>query len=428
MGKLKRADIDTLIMFLILVVISSASVITDSNYSIMLVTIVLFLLVKKDRVIRPSILVILGIIVAINLSTMVVFSTKLELLRVINFICSPILLSYFTVLYFGVSFWRKFENLVYFLTILSLIIYPLDLLFPSVFNGLAVVFKYLTSEKFAGLEYYWSSLVYVHNANAVEIVGFRNSGFMWESGAFAFILVVCIAVNWLVNGVKFTNKRFVIYSIALLTTASTAGYLAYLALLAGAIFNERRNILVYISLIPLTFLIIYIYNTSTFLGEKILAYYGSVEVDYVDFITEEFNAPKLNRFMYMKYQFIEVMKYPWGFGIFNSTDIKSIWNYVGVGGVADMIFMYGIPLFIVIQWYILKFFKVIGKGKIKPLTIGSYIALLIMMFSNPISRNIIVYIILFTPIIISYKTFNLYEHLCNLNLSISRRISPHKQN
>lgn len=413
------------IIFIIIVIISSASIITDSNYMMMILTLLLFILVKKDRVVKPIIFILVGGIIAINLITMVLFETQIELLRIINFIISPVLLSYFIVLYFGVSFWNKFESIVFKLTCLSLVLFLLDILFPNIFYSLSSVFKYITSDSFKQ-EHYWTSFFYVHCCDTRNILDIRNAGFMWEPGAFAFILILCISINWLRYGVSYKSKRFIIYSIALISTFSTSGYLAYAILFVSSFFSERRNILAYLLLLFLIFGALQLYSEVDFLGAEISRYIDALELDYTDYTTEGFSATKLNRFMYAKYQLIEIFKHPFGYGIFRATDIKSMWDFVGVNGLTDMLFMYGIPMFALIMYVIFNFFKTIGRNKITPIVIGSFAAVLIMIFSNPVSHNPIVYIIIFTPLLISSKTFKIYEYLSNINISIPRRISPNK--
>lgn len=104
----------------------------------------------------------------------------------------------------------------------------------------------------------------------------RNSGMFWEPGAFAgyIIFAYLLFVNELGTLWKRYKKRCIILLIALLTTASTTGYVVG-AMIAVAYFAQRiRNKLVlgmaYLVIIPMLY---WVYTQADFLGEKITQEY-----------------------------------------------------------------------------------------------------------------------------------------------------------
>lgn len=422
-----KRKFDNIILFLSIVVISGASIIEDSNYSMLLFNAILFVLTKKERLLNPKIWGFIGITIIINFLTIFIFSTQTELLRIINFILSPILFSFLLLTYFGLSFWEKLEIIVYKLSILSLIIYPLNVLFPNFFSSMWDVFRHLTSSMFKDY-HYWTSLFYVHCIDLTHstIYEARNSGFMWEPGAFSYILILMISFNLIKSNVNFRDRKFIIYSIALLTTFSTSGYIAYFVIILTAIISKYKSVFVYVVAFFLIVGALIIYQNVDFLGSKIDGYFGSYERDYTNFVTEGFNAAKLDRFLFFKYQLIEVLNYPFGYGVFRPTDIESMWNFVGVNGLSDLLFTFGFPVFIFMQFYTYSFFKVFYKNKFNLMIIGIYAANLISLFSNPLARSPITFLIFFTPFIFSKKDYLIYEYFRNINLPISRGFSSNK--
>ena len=69
----------------------------------------------------------------------------------------------------------------------------------------------------------------------------RNSGFMWEPGAFAAMLIFPIYIQFQINNFKF-DRRIIIFLIALLTTTSTMGYIAIILLLIFYLQNTGKKL------------------------------------------------------------------------------------------------------------------------------------------------------------------------------------------
>jgi hypothetical protein len=68
----------------------------------------------------------------------------------------------------------------------------------------------------------------------------RNSGFMWEPGAFAAMLLFPIYIQFQSNGFKI-DKQIIILIIALLTTISTMGYIGFLLILFVYQLNNKKK-------------------------------------------------------------------------------------------------------------------------------------------------------------------------------------------
>lgn len=85
---------------------------------------------------------------------------------------------------------------------------------------------------------------------------YRNSGFMWEPGAFAAMLLFPIYIQLQINNFKI-NRKLIILIIALLTTLSTMGYFGFIILLLYYQLNSGKkfSILLFPVLLTVSFFI-----------------------------------------------------------------------------------------------------------------------------------------------------------------------------
>ena len=113
---------------------------------------------------------------------------------------------------------------------------------------------------------------------------FRNSGFMWEPGAFAAMLLFPIYIQLQTNNFNI-DRKLIILVIALLTTISTMGYLALIILLFYYQLNARNkfSILIFPLLI---FSSIYIFQQDFVLNKIQLEIEGQDLVDYYVYSTD----------------------------------------------------------------------------------------------------------------------------------------------
>jgi len=393
------------IVFIVIVIISNASILSNKYLVLVFDILFLFLLLKKGFIKTNIILFFLWTL--INILVIYNFNVKVEYLRIATSFILLLFLPYFALSICKNKFWIYFEKISFYLSFISIFLFILNILFPSFFDHLLKVFKILTDDKFYsefGQQTYWTSLIYVHMDNSFY-GEFRNAGYMWEPGAFAWMIILSISIYWLRDGVQL-SKHFFVYLIALLTTLSTSGYIAITVLISGAIISKRK--LSYIILIiPFLVFVVPFLNEANFVGGEIRGYVSSYESDYIDFTVTGFNAAKLDRFLFAKYQLIEVLKYPLGFGIYKPLDIQTMWDFVGVNGLTDLLFMWGVPCFILLMVFLWRYFTSLSLVQHSIfLYIAIFISNLMMIFSNPAASNPIIYFMLFTPLMqINFKSY-----------------------
>ena len=119
----------------------------------------------------------------------------------------------------------------------------------------------------------------------VDVLGvgiLRNSGLYHEPGAFAYFLIIAIGINTILQQNIMNNKN-IIMIIMIITTFSTAGYLALFVLLVFMIIDSNIHGGIKIFLIPSIIVLIFIsYTQIDFMQDKIVASYEDQRLTQVD--------------------------------------------------------------------------------------------------------------------------------------------------
>lgn len=392
--------ISNLIILFILLYISQSSIIYSIQFLFIFFLFLLFIYFMRQRKNDSIILIILLTWIILSSLAFFIFGVEYKEFRILVVSIELILLPYLILRIIGRSFWDKFENITFILTTISLPIYTVHLFYPGLFNNLGKIFKPVTRDIFYTLSnselsyYYWSSFIYVNTSGGGEI---RNSGFMWEPGAFAMIIIWAIVYNMLTKGKKI-DRRFIIYAVALATTQSTAGYLAFFLIIIAFYFNKKTAINIIMATTLTLIFLQYVYKLD-FLGPKINSYIEAYQTRDLTY-NEYYHAIKVNRFMIVYYDVIKVIKYPFGYGVVTGEDFSSEIQIVGVNGLSSLLVMWGVPIFIFILILIMRYINLINVYNYsKRVVYFMLIGILLMFFSNPIQNNIFVYLIIFTPLI-----------------------------
>ncbi len=162
------------------------------------------------------------------------------------------------------SFLNTFLRLLFFLTVVSLFFYLFFLLFPSIEETLFVN-KHIWDNP-ATHEYKKSLIIYnifrepLFGIEALGLFGLpRNSGPFWEPGAFGGYLTIGVAFELILF--RRFSRRMLVFLLALVTTFSTAGYLAVsVFFLLYFIFletNKKRKILIFPVLVAISIFLLF---------------------------------------------------------------------------------------------------------------------------------------------------------------------------
>ncbi len=393
-------NISCVILALYTILMISATTNLTNNY-VALIIILIFtfkyiLKIKKNMI--PVILLFIAWII-INLTVLIIFkrdvSYKTILSTGINYILYPAIL----LDVYGRKFIDTLESIVFYLTALSLPLYILNMLFLDYFNSLRSVFCYITRPVFLKIINYWSAAIYVNarEESYGSLTVLRNHGFMWEPGYFATIIIIFLCYRWLKKGIKY-DYIFFICAIAIITTFSTSGYFALLTLLlAGQLKKISFKRILIIGIILFLF-VNYIFRLE-FLGGKINTYVEDVKNDLFVY-APEYSSVKLNRFGIALYDLSRVAHYPFGFGVADAVAFEDV-DVVGVNGISGLLRMWGVVIFIYFMILIYKYHIYIANNKLSTYQIiFLYTAFMVVLFSQNLQYNVLLYLIILYPIMI----------------------------
>ena len=405
--KLKRKNLDYVLIIFVIIHFASATILNNRYLIFSLGITLLILHVSSNKFFPISFLYLVFIWVLVNFANMFYFGTEIMLFRLVIITVNLLFLPYLLISYIGEGFWKKFEAVIYFLTLISLPLYLLNLVFLSLFNNMQYIFKFITIPSFLVNPNFWSAGIYV---NAVSDNGYgvnRNNGFMWEPGAFAMIIIWAMIYNRSSSVTKLSTK-FWIYLIALITTFSTAGYLAFMFVISGFYTKQLSLVKALFLGIPILLIAAYVYRLD-FISAKLSDNLDVYQENTINFSQlSESNVVKVNRFQGGQQSLLRTFQYPIGYGIVSQTDFMDEMIY-GTNGLGSLLEMWGVVGFIFLMVMLWKYLHVIQKHEIGRISmLLFFIALLIMFFSNPVQRSIFVYLLFLYPIF--YRGTRIYKY------------------
>jgi len=256
-----------------------------------------------------------------NLTTTLGFYTRL-------------LLGYFVVAAIGRNFFTLFENLVYKLTLIGLPFYVLGNLMPEAMialHNLLGTFPsiFQTSDVVTGYQQQPvdSFLIYSFWIDRLD----HNQGFMWESAAYAGVLLLAIFVRLTLDNYT-GSMRLLVFVIALLTTKSATGYVASLVVFAYYLTNVNWNkrVMMGLFLVPVFATVL----SVDYVYDKVVA-----ETERGDYQTEGGGNSRLSSFIW---DFRDFVEHPiLGIGIFGDNRKTGYNQENSVNGVSDTFVRFG---------------------------------------------------------------------------------------
>lgn len=308
-----------------------------------------------------------------------------------------ILLAYLILKTVGRSFFEKWYGICFVLSCIALAIYPFLFFFHDSFYTLSPYLDFMTQrEQLANGG--WYIVIYMFNGWG----GIRNSGFMWEPGAFSCMLIFMIFYRFWRNGVKI-DGHIVVLVLNLITTYSTSGYLALFFVVLYYVFMNKTLLQSKISiiLIPLVLTLLlygayYVYNTFDFMSNKIERY-----IELGEGISYSYSSDRMrtNRLGYFTLALKRIMEWPLGYGVVVSDyDIRRFGvSITAPNSIATIIQEWGILGILMLGYSIKKF----GDLQYKRTNFNSLfiVALFIVLFSNPMTVRTFIYVLFFYPFV-----------------------------
>ena len=294
-------------------------------------------------------------------------------------------LAYMIMSLLGNEFFYTLDKWLYKLSILSLPLFILEIIYRPLFFRIAPYLNFATGEE-QRLAGGWYGGFYTFNAWAAG----RNSGFMWEPGGFAFILIFLIIFRFYQNSFKF-DKHIIVYFICLATTLSTAGILVgFILLLTYLISKSKYGLPILIIPLSIYIFISYIWGLE-FMGPKIMSYINSITRTWEWSFGSEYTL-RLNRMGIFYHALQQSFKYPLGHGVFPVLGFIEEFgeNVSGPNTYARLLVKWGWIGFILFITGIFNTAKKMFRNYNNIIQILIAMSIILILFSNTLDNNLIV--------------------------------------
>lgn len=387
------------IYLIILITANCLAIITDwFLMGLFLLTFMIFALEKKkfDKII----IYILSAWLCINFISYIINQTTFSTWTFTGFIIK-MLYPYFIVKIIGDTFFEKLEKIIFILTCISLPLFTIQILFPEFCHMFNSLFKNITSDEMI-TKNGWYGIIFRIDGSATD----RNAGFMWEAGAFAFMLLLALIYRILRFGL-IIDLKIAIYTIALITTFSTMAYIG-LAILLIAYITSSKKVGILFFTIPLVFLYINFVKDMDFMLPKINNYILTLGQSYTP---EGQYYLKVNRIAYIMFALEQSLHWPLGYGVVPSKYMYTDYNNTaleGVGTIAQLLIYWG---WIGVAFFISAIYKYLKNLQLRTdhkLLISGVVILIIAFFSNPFEKSPMLYSIIFYPFLFKNKLLKKY--------------------
>ncbi len=355
-------------------------------FGVLLFSIFLFIIYKKRLNTLPLVIILLwGVI---NLFSYNINQTSFSLYTFLGYIVK-LLIPYFTIKVIGVTIFQKFSKVVYVLSIISFPFYLFQLFAPEILELLNPILEPVTAEAYKGEG--WYGFIFTYSR-----LHLRNSGFMWEPGAFAMAINLAILEIWSRNNFKI-SKQIIVLIIALLTTLSTMAYISLAIFSIIFLLSIRKPIWLLLVLPIIIFSSVKVWQLE-FMDQKLRHYIDNIDQQYY---SESIDALKVNRFGMFKISLEEVIDQPIGYGVVPSRSMIDIYDekIEGVGGLSNILLMWGFFGLIFVFFSFYKFLKMKWQNKNLLIVFLGSLVLTATFFSNPGAKNPLLILLIYYPYI-----------------------------
>lgn len=320
----------------------------------------------------------------------------------IFFLFYSIIVAYIHVQVYGKQLVPLYESIIVFLCKISLPLWFLSVLVPSLMSGIASYFP----ESNLG-----HNILYLYNYIDYGTEHYlRNSGCSWEPGRFAIMILLGLYCNMLRNGVKWNSNIFWLL-ITLLTTMSTTGYSIAILMYSLAIVRSsylKQKVFFMLLVVPI---VIYLFSLD-FMAHKVYeqSHLSTNVSDLYDRFqyhnkatTEGEYIQSLGRFESMYFELSNIENEPiLGYGrnpknSFFYQQISS--NFYLTGGLLKLFSMYGIILGLYLYYRLYKSSRKLAILYNSPM--GSLLFIIIILSS-------ISYEIFMVPVFTAFWFFGMF--------------------
>ena len=252
-----------------------------------------------------------------------------------------------------------FVNVMYFFTVISLILFIPSIIIPGFEPFLMKIAQAFEQKSSTGLYGYNSNIIIYTIKPSIAFGDFilfkRNSGPFWEPGGFGSYLIVALLFNLLLEKKKgIFSKRNNVFIIAIITTWSTASLAALSVLIFLYGWFILRKTIYRLTLVPMVlFMSFYVYTELPFVQDRInrtITYFEN---------RRSIDTERRDRMVSAIVDLRTFSEYPF-FGTGRDSGARyggAINDFIMMhrnNGLTDILVKYGLPYFIFYFWHIRK--------------------------------------------------------------------------
>ena len=298
----------------------------------------------------------------------------------------------------GKEYYKYYIKILYIYTLISFVFWTIEVVLPPlsiILRKLAINFSQATGSfvvDYKGISFY---LLYTFTyASSYHILP-RNAGPFWEPGAFAVYLAVALVFVYLSTR-SLKNKYILVFSLAILTTQSTAGYISLYIFWVWAILSSNtkyKSAMLIIVLIS-AFLVS---NSAPFMKLKLTeAYEQEMSQPLTGFTSGRMYSARKSINAIGQHPFI-------GRGISRRTAYDEYSEFYGSYGIIDIPARFGIimgSIYFILFLYSLRIYASLFNNKNKWLyALGAFFALTPVYLSQGVYLSVVNLLILQTTLV-----------------------------
>ncbi|MDX9694890.1 MAG: O-antigen ligase family protein [Bacteroidales bacterium] len=318
---------------------------------------------------------------------------------------------YFALKFVGHSFYKYYINITYFFAVIGLVFYTLSVLSPAFYNFTGRLAPMLGTDPTGVVQE--SFIFYTYERDLSTFL--RSPGPFWEPGAYATFLSIALIFH-IIETRSLTNKKSLVFIIAMITTFSTAGFITlFLIILSSVIALNIRNKRYYYWALPFILVAaVYSYDKFDFLGQKIEYQYGTQ-------MEKSLDHQNAGRFLAARKSLTSISRYPiTGRGLVAQTAAEEDSDEDGAYGFIDLaarIGLIGFVLYFTFLWKGFEWLCQINKTS-RLFARLAVISLLGVLFAQGVYFRPIFFMIIYLPIVLRFSPLSRVNLLKNTAASI----------
>jgi hypothetical protein len=313
-----------------------------------------------------------------------------------------ILIPYFVTKIVGENFTEYYINITFVFACIGLLFYFASVLSPAFHDFTATLAPRFHTDPTTGVEE--SFIIYTYER--YYGINLRSPGPFWEPGAYAVFLIVALVFN-IIRTNKLLNLKSIIIILALLTTFSTAGYIALFIFLIFYLITSKIKIMP--KILILTSMIILTYNLYfylDFLNKKISSQYSVQSA-------QSLKTPTDGRFLGARKSLVTIANPPFfGRGLAKPTQANIDEEEAGGYGFLNLASRVGLIGCLLYFYWVYVFLKqmCIKFNYKKTFALFALVSILCVLFAQEVYDRPIFLMMMLTPLI----TKGIYSNRLNL--------------